>query len=74
MVFVKPFLVVYGGNTGSEAVNDVWALNLEKSPYNWAKLECTGEFPVVRVYHSAALCSSGAANGMMVIFGGRTSD
>ena len=72
MVFVKPFLVVYGGNTGSESVSDSWALNIEKAPYSWSKLDCTGDFPVVRVYHSAALCSSGAANGMMVIFGGRT--
>jgi len=30
--------------------------------------------PPVRVYHSAALCVTGSATGMMVIFGGRTSD
>jgi hypothetical protein len=30
--------------------------------------------PPVRVYHSASLCSTGSANGMMVIFGGRTGD
>lgn len=35
MVFIKPFLVVFGGNTGSEPVNDAWSLNLEKSPFNW---------------------------------------
>lgn len=40
MVFIKPFLVVFGGNTGSEPVNDTWSLNLEKAPYNWLKLEC----------------------------------
>ncbi|KAL4431923.1 hypothetical protein ABPG74_012735 [Tetrahymena malaccensis] len=74
MVFIKPFLVVFGGNTGNEPVNDSWSLNLEKSPYCWQKLECSGDIPQVRVYHSAALCTSGAANGMMVIFGGRTSD
>ena len=74
MVFIKPFLLVQGGNTGTEPVNDVWSLNLEKSPYSWSKLECSSELPCVRVYHSAAICSSGSANGMMVIFGGRTSD
>jgi len=28
----------------------------------------------VRVYHSAALCQTGSATGMMVCFGGRTTD
>ncbi|EGR27027.1 ser thr protein phosphatase family protein, putative [Ichthyophthirius multifiliis] len=74
MIFVKPFIVVYGGNTGTESVSDAWVLNIEKAPYSWQKLDCQGDSPVVRVYHSAALCSSGAANGMMVVFGGRTQD
>lgn len=74
MAFIKPYLLVYGGNTGTEPVNDVWCLNLEKAPYNWLKLETGNEVPPVRVYHSSALCSTGSANGMMVIFGGRTSD
>jgi len=74
MVYIKPYILVHGGNTGAEPVNDVWTLNLEKGPYNWVKLECGNEVPVVRVYHSAALCSTGSANGMMVIFGGRTAD
>ena len=47
---------------------------LEKAPFFWSKLECDGDLPLVRVYHSAALCSTGTANGMMVIFGGRTAD
>ena len=33
MVFIKPFLIVFGGNTGNEPVNDVWSLNLDRSPY-----------------------------------------
>jgi hypothetical protein len=43
MVFIKPFLLVQGGNTGTEPVSDVWSLNLEKSPYSWSKLECPSE-------------------------------
>lgn len=74
MVLIKPFLIVFGGNTGTEPVNDVWSLNLEKSPYSWNKLECQSEQPNTRVYHSASICSVGSANGMMVIFGGRTAD
>ena len=74
LVFCKPHLLVYGGNTGNEPVNDVWCLNVEKAPFFWTKLECDGDLPLVRVYHSAALCSTGTANGMMVVFGGRTAD
>lgn len=65
---------MYGGNTGNEPVNDVWTLNVEKAPLFWTKLEIESEAPSIRVYHAAALCSTGTANGMMVIFGGRTVD
>jgi diadenosine tetraphosphatase ApaH/serine/threonine PP2A family protein phosphatase len=74
LVFSRPHLIVFAGNTGSEPVNDVWSLNLEKSPFAWVKLEIRGDMPCVRVYHSAALCQTGSATGMIVIFGGRTSD
>eukprot|EP00331_Platyophrya_macrostoma_P003524 CAMPEP_0176424724 /NCGR_PEP_ID=MMETSP0127-20121128/10992_1 /TAXON_ID=938130 /ORGANISM="Platyophrya macrostoma, Strain WH" /LENGTH=808 /DNA_ID=CAMNT_0017805805 /DNA_START=70 /DNA_END=2496 /DNA_ORIENTATION=+ len=74
LVFSKPYLLVFGGNTGNDAVNDVWCLNVEKAPFFWVKLECKGDLPPVRVYHSAALCATGTANGMMVTFGGRTAD
>ncbi len=74
IVFSKPYLLTFGGNTGTEAVNDVWCLNVDKAPFSWAKLETPGESPCVRVYHSAALCQTGSATGMMVIFGGRTAD
>ena len=74
IVFSKPYLLTFGGNTGTEAVNDVWCLNVDKAPFSWSKLETPGESPCVRVYHSAALCQTGSATGMMVIFGGRTAD
>ena len=74
IVFVKPFLITFGGNTGSEPVGDVWCLSVDKAPFSWTRLECSGESPPVRVYHSAAICSTGTANGMMVLFGGRTAD
>ncbi len=74
IVFSKPYLLTFGGNTGTEAVNDVWCLNVDKAPFSWTKLETPGDSPCVRVYHSAALCQTGSATGMMVIFGGRTSD
>lgn len=75
LVFCKPFILVFGGNTGTDTVNDVWSLNLEKSPFSWSKLDTSvGEAPPVRVYHATSLCTSGSANGMMIVFGGRTSD
>jgi len=74
IVFSKPFLLVFGGNTGTEPVNDTWVLNVDRAPFSWQKHDSPGEYPCVRVYHSAALCNFGSANGMMVIFGGRTAD
>jgi len=74
LVYYKPFLLVFGGNTGNEPVNDVWALNLEKSPLVWNKIDTKSESPPARVYHSASVCTVGSAAGMMVVFGGRTTD
>ena len=75
IIFSKPYLLVFGGNTGTEPVNDVWCLNDDKEPFSWVSLEVSGqEQPPVRAYHSASLCSTGSASGMMVTFGGRTAD
>jgi hypothetical protein len=56
VIFNKPHLLVFGGNTGSEPANDVWSLNVERAPFTWSKIEVDGELPAARVYHSAALC------------------
>ena len=69
--FIKPYLTIFGGNTGTEAVNDVWCLNVEISPFTWTKIRHNSESPSPRVYHSGAQCLSGTAAGMVVIFGGR---
>jgi len=75
IVFSKPYLIVFGGNTGTEPVNDVWVLNVDKAPFSWIALELEKQDkPCTRVYHSAALCTTGSATGMMVTFGGRTAD
>ena len=75
IVFSKPYLLVFGGNTSSENLNDVWCLNVDKAPFSWLQLEVAGtDMPCVRSYHSAALCTTGSATGMMVTFGGRTTD
>lgn len=71
LVFLKPYLILFAGNYGNEAVNDVWIFNSEAQPLQWQKLEISGELPPTRVYHTAAVCNYGFANGMMVIYGGR---
>jgi len=40
IIFSKPHLLVYGGNTGAEPVNDVWCLSVERAPFSWNKLDC----------------------------------
>jgi protein phosphatase len=71
LVFLKPYLILFGGNYGNEVVNDVWIFNSETQQLQWQKLDITNDLPPSRVYHSAAVCNYGFANGMMVIFGGR---
>ena len=74
IIFNKPYLLVFGGNSGSSSVNDVWCLNVDKAPFSWVNLNISGDLPAARVYHSAAQCMMGSATGMMVVFGGRTND
>ena len=74
LVFSKPYLILFGGNTGTEPVNDVWCLSVERAPFTWHKLECGQASPQPRIYHSTALCHTGSATGMMVCYGGRAND
>eukprot|EP00914_Ancora_sagittata_P024837 GHVO01049559.1.p1 GENE.GHVO01049559.1~~GHVO01049559.1.p1 ORF type:complete len:879 (-),score=113.27 GHVO01049559.1:304-2940(-) len=76
MVYHKPNLVVFGGNDGQRSVNDIWFMDVEKSPFSWTlvQLAAAGKQPLPRVYHSAEICKEGPANGMMVVFGGRTTE
>ena len=49
----------------------MWIFNTDNNPLSWTKLDIQGEVPQARIYHSAAVCTYGGANGMMVVFGGR---
>ena len=73
MGYLKPFLIIHGGNTGNEPVTDVWVNDIMNTA-EWRKAETGIENPPPRVYHSASICRTGTANGMMVIFGGRGAD
>jgi protein phosphatase len=61
MLYQKPFLVIFGGNTGSECVNDVWVMNLDKPVKTWLAVAVTRPeaSPCARVYHSADVCVQG---------------
>jgi protein phosphatase len=74
LVFLKPYLILFGGNYGNEPVNDVWIFNSEVQPLQWNKLDIQSDSPPARVYHTSAVCNTGFANGMMVIYGGRKKD
>ena len=57
MLFNKPYLVVFAGNSGNKAENDVWLLNILKGPFTWQKYDFQNKIvPCPRVYHSAAIC------------------
>ena len=71
LTFSKPFVILFGGSTGSEALNETWLLDIKQKTFSWAKLTCSGHIPSPRVYHSADLCQYGGAAGMIIIFGGR---
>jgi len=75
MTFSKPVLVVFGGNNGQTAENDIWVLDVERSPFVWREVTVmVPTSPLPRVYHSAEVCRHGPAAGMMVTFGGRTAN
>ena len=73
MAYLKPYLIIHGGNTGSEPVGDLWAVDIMGNAL-WKKVDPGISVPPARVYHSASICKTGTASGMMVIFGGRGTD
>lgn len=73
LVFSKPYLILFGGNTTQGTVNDTWLLNIEKKVLCWSNLNLKNN-PPARIYHSSSVCMAGVASGMMIIFGGRASN
>ena len=71
--YLRPYLIIHGGNTGSEPIGDVWVNEINGNS-EWRKVDTGYDNPPPRVYHSASICKMGTANGMMVIFGGRGAD
>ncbi len=63
---VNDRMIVFGGATGAQTVNDVWALSLSGTP-TWTQLTPAGEKPLPRWWHSAAMDQGG---NRMIVFGG----
>ncbi|EZG78491.1 serine/threonine-protein phosphatase, partial [Gregarina niphandrodes] len=76
MNYYKPNLIVFGGNNGQQSLNDIWYMDVVQSPFLWNQVHIPpgDKKPPERVYHSADVCRDGPANGMLVIFGGRTTN
>ncbi|CAD8147747.1 unnamed protein product [Paramecium octaurelia] len=74
LTFTKQFLIIFGGSTGMEPINDCWCINVERKSFAWVKIECQSEQPMARVYHSASVCTNDIANETIIIFGGRSKD
>lgn len=69
--YCKPHVILFGGSTGSEVLNETWCINMLEDPFVWVRLVCPGPKPTPRVYHSADICKFGEASRMIIVFGGR---
>lgn len=38
IVYVKPFIVVFGGNVQNMACDEVWTMNVDVTPFRWVLL------------------------------------
>ena len=72
--FIKPYIVLFGGYFINNTSNDTWVLSIDQMPFKWIKINFENEIPKARVYHTASICTSGVASGMIIIFGGRDKD
>jgi protein phosphatase len=71
MCYLKPYIVIFGGNVGNRIINDIWLINIDDGILEWKKLEPTSDLPSGRMYHSSSVCKHGGAAGMVIIYGGR---
>lgn len=37
MVYNKPHLILFGGNSANKVENDVWFINFQKGPFSWTR-------------------------------------
>lgn len=66
-VFYRNRVYIFGGGNGTQALNDLWTLDVGVSveKMKWEELETKGRKPTARGYHTANLVGN-----VMVIMGG----
>jgi len=64
---VRDRVVVFGGNTGSAKLNDVWVLPLTTFPLGWSQLAPAGDTPTTR-WGSTGIYDP--VDDRMIVFGG----
>ena len=71
--FMKPYFVLFGGNSNPDLSNDVWIININNAKCQWEKINFNNNelIPCPRLYHTSEICPYGNCKGMMIIFGGR---
>jgi protein phosphatase len=82
MVYLSPYLIVHGGvmKDLQQYSSDLWIINLDEKIneeyYEWKRVEFDKDSPLPppRMYHTAGICKSGRAKGMIIIFGGRNDE
>ena len=66
-VFYRNRVYIFGGGNGTQALNDLWTLDVSVSveKMRWEEIETKGKKPTARGYHTANLVGN-----VMVIIGG----
>lgn len=72
MAYLKPYIIVFGGNTANKITNDVWVINIEEHVLEWQLLKFQSKVPGPRMYHASGVCKYGGASGMIIFYGGRS--
>ena len=72
MIYLKPYILVIGGNVNNNPSDEVWLLSIKKSPFEWNQLSFDNDdSPSPRAYHSTTLWRSFVNSDMILLFGGR---
>ena len=74
--YLKPYLILFGGNINPQLMNDIWVMNMNKKDnYTWIQINIDKEKPIPteRLYHSSCICQNGKYINNLIIFGGRNS-
>ena len=70
--FLKPYIILIGGNLNTQLSNDVWIIDINTSMPSWTMLDFPENIgPSPRLYHSCGIIPEGNNEGGILLFGGR---